>query len=194
MPPIQNRNGQQIKKTDSDRKYGGEAGQRQQKIARHGQRIGIGGHGGVGQSARGLSDAQRAAELIARFSASEDAADIGEGRVQNSAGFLEALPHGGDRPIADMAHFVATGAQPQTDTSDRNAPGDGIILDTAFRSCGQLNFGVGPFDGELHRVAAAQSDDTRHLAAVGNKLSVDASDQVARQEPSGRRWRFRLHL
>ncbi|MNL05939.1 hypothetical protein D3C87_1265570 [compost metagenome] len=194
MPPIQNRNGQQIKKTDSDRKYGGEAGQRQQEISRHGQRIGIGGHRGVGQGARGFGDAQRSAELIARFTASKDAADIGEGRAQDGAGFLEPLPHSGDRAVANVAHLVAAGAQSKADATDGNPAGDGVVLDPALRRGGQLNVSARALDRELHRVAAAQSHDARHFSAVGDQLAIDAGDQVARQEAGGGGRRFRLHL
>ncbi|MNT17223.1 hypothetical protein D3C72_1523620 [compost metagenome] len=195
MPPIQHRNGQQIKKADSDRKYGGEAGQRQQEISRHGQGIRIGRHRRVGQSARSLGDSKRSAELVARFAAGEDAANIGEGGAEDVARFLEPAAHGGDRSITHMTHFIAAGAQSEANTADRDPSGDGVLFDLAFRGGGQLHVGARTLDRELDRITAAERHDLRHLAAVGDQLAVDAGDQVARQETGsgGRRVGLNLH-
>ncbi|MNJ38293.1 hypothetical protein D3C77_331360 [compost metagenome] len=93
-----------------------------------------------------------------------------------------------------MANLVARRPQSQADAADADAAGDAVVLDPALGRRRQLHQARPTLDGEVHRIAAAQGHDARHLAAVGDQLAVDVGDQVARQEARRRRRRLGLDL
>src|SRR5580704_5341920 len=176
---IEQRYREQVQKPDRDRQHGRQMNERDE--AR-------GGH-----LARHLGNPDRAAELVGRLAADDDAADIAERAVDDEPGLLHAHPHRLRRRHRLEFQVLRRGRPGNAQNADAMHVAE-IVLDLLERRRRfEHQLRTLAVDGDIERLAGAVADHALHVGEVADGAAVDRHHQVARLKSGRGGGAVRLH-
>ncbi len=177
MAAIEQRHREQVEQADRDREQRDQPDQRAESAD-------------LGDLAGDAGDADRPGQLVGGFAPGRQLAEIGEGALDHEDGLVHAEAEGGDGTVGDELR-LGGGGRADAEPPDAVAAELGALL-VDLRRRDDRHVGTRPFDDEVQRRSGAAGDDAVHRVEIGDRLAVDALDQVAGLEAGLRRRAVRI--
>src|SRR5580693_9088020 len=176
---IEQRDREQVQKPDRHRQHGRQMNERDKAGGRH-----LAGH---------LGNPDRAAELVGRLAADDDAADIAERAVDDEPGLLHAHPNRLRRRHRLEFQILGRGRPGNAQNADAMHVAE-IVLDLLERRRRlEDKLRTLAVNGDVEGLAGALADDALHVGEVADGAAIDREHQVTGLEPGSGSRAIRLH-